>query len=263
MVESPGAVIAGALLAGCSTGAKEIIVCIEDNKPDAVKEMRMAARATRIKIAALKTKYPQGSERHMIMAIIKRIMPLGRLPGDVGVAVSNVGTAAAVAGAVLRGKPLTHRIVCVTGEGIVNPKNLLVPMGIRYGDLIEYCGGFTKDAARVVSGGPMMGFSFSDFDMPVTKGTGGITVLTKEDVNREKETSCIRCGRCVDVCPMHLVPTRLALASRHGNMEMAEKYNIMGCMESGCCAYICPANIPLVQLIRTGKAMLAAKGKTP
>lgn len=261
MREAPDSLVTGALLAGLSIGVKDIIINIEENKPEAIEAVRKAAAGTSIKIAVLKTKYPQGSERHMIKAVINRTIPLGGLPADAGVAVSNVGTMAAVARAVLYEKPLTHRIVCVTGAGIVNPKNVLAPIGVSYRELIDYCGGFTKDAARLLSGGPMMGFSFTDLDMPITKGTSGVTILTHDDIKRETETACIRCGRCVDVCPMHLVPARLALAAKHKNIAMMEKYNIMGCMESGCCAYICPANIPLVQLIRVGKAMLLGSQK--
>jgi electron transport complex protein RnfC len=261
MLEAPEPIITGALLAGVSTGAKDIVICIENNKPKAIEKIRKAAEGTKIKIAVLKTKYPQGSERHMVMAVLKRVMPLGGLPIDIGVAVSNVSTIAAVASAVLKGTPLTHRIICVTGGGIVNPKNLLVPIGISYGELIDFCGGLTEDAARMISGGPMMGFAFTNPDTPVTKGTSGLTVLTREDIKKEEETACIRCGRCVDVCPMRLVPARLAAAARNGDMDMAEKYNIMGCLETGCCGYICPARIPLIQLIRMGKAMAMAKRK--
>jgi len=197
----------------------------------------------------------------MLIAVLHRILPLGPLPGDVGVAVSNVGTIAAAAGAVLRDIPLTHRVVSVTGGGIKNPKNLFVPIGTPYGDIIEYCGGLTEDAVVVMSGGPMMGFAFTDFTIPITKGTSGITVLTKKDTKKTKETACIRCGLCVDFCPVCLVPTRVAIAARNRNMDLAEKYNTTACMECGCCAYICPANIPLVQLIRMGKAMVMANRK--
>lgn len=259
MLEAPGPIITGAILAGIATGAKDIIICIEDNKPLAIDLIREKTKGTNIRVATLKTKYPQGSERHLIMAVLKRVMPLGGLPADVGAAVSNVGTIAAVARAVLRGKPLTHRIVCVTGGGVKSPKNLLAPFGVSYGELIAYCGGLTDDAARVMSGGPMMGFAFTDFHMPTTKGVSGITVLTHDDIQKEKETECIRCGKCVDVCPMSLIPAKLAQAAKHRNIELAERYNILGCIESGCCAYICPANIPLVQLIRVGKAMALAQ----
>jgi len=261
MQEVPSAIVSGALLSGLSIGVKDIIINVEENKPEAVAAMRGAAAGTGIKIAVLKTKYPQGSEKHMVKAVVNRTIPLGGLPSDVGVAVSNVGTMAAVARAVLHGKPLTHRIICVTGAGILNPKNLLAPIGIRYKELIDYCGGLTSDAARVLSGGPMMGFAFTDLDMPVTKGTSGVTILTREDLSREAETVCVRCGTCVDVCPMHMVPARLALAARHENIAMMERYNIMGCVECGCCAYSCPANIPLVQTIRVGKAILAGSRK--
>lgn len=261
MIEAPAAVITGSLLGGIATKVKNVVICIENNKPEAISAIKSAAEGTEVKVAVLKTKYPQGSERHMIKAVLNRIIPLGGLPSDVSVAVSNVGTIAAVAQAVLRSRPLTHRVVCVTGGGIKYPRNLYVPIGISYRELIEYAGGFKENASRIISGGPMMGFSFTDLDMPITKGTSGLTVLSDEEVEVERETACLRCGRCVDVCPMRLVPARLALSARHRNIEMAERYNIMGCLETGCCAYICPANIPLVQMIRMGKAMVMAHRK--
>lgn len=259
MLEAAEPIIAGALLAARAVGAETIAVGVEDNKPRAVEALKAAASGTSVKVCVVHTKYPQGSEKQLIKALVGREVPVGGLPMDVGVAVTNVGTAAAVAGAVLRGKPLTHRVVCVTGGGIVQPKNLLVPIGIAFGELVEYCGGLKPNAGRLVAGGPMMGFSFTDLSMPVTKGTSGLTVLTTEDVKKADETACIRCGRCVDACPMNLVPTKLALASRHKDLDLARRYHIMGCFECGCCAYICPANLPIVQLVRTGKALLMAK----
>ncbi len=261
MLEAPGAIITGALLAGHAVGSRGIVIGIEANKPDAVEMMQKAAKGTPIRIAVLKTKYPQGSEKHLIMAIMKRKVPPGGLPIDVGAAVSNVGTVAAIARAVLKGKPLTHRVICVTGAGISKPKNLLAAIGTSYGELIEYCGGLNRDAAKIISGGPMMGFSFADLDAPVTKGTSGITVLTRENIQKQLETACVRCGRCVDACPLNLVPSRLGLASRNNDPEMAERYHIMTCLECGCCGYICPASLPLVQLIRKGKGQVAAAGK--
>ena len=258
MLECAPAVIAGALLAGRAAGARTIIIGVEDNKPGAVKVLQEASQGTDVKIAVLKTKYPQGSEKQLIMAVLKREVPMGGLPLDVGVAVSNVGTATAIARAVLRGKPLTHRVVSVTGSGIRNPKNLLVPVGISYRELIDYCGGLKEDAARIISGGPMMGFAFANLDAPITKGTSAMTVLTAGDVRKADETACIRCGRCVDVCPMNLVPTKIALASRAKDVNLTQAYHIMGCFECGSCAFTCPASIPLVQLIRTGKAQIIA-----
>lgn len=261
MVEAPGPIISGALYGARAVSAKEVIICIEDNKPEAIAKLRAAAEGTVIKIAVLKTKYPQGSEKQLIKAVLDLEVPLGGLPADVGVAMSNVATIAAVARAVIREKQLTHRVISVTGRGIANPKNLLVPIGISMREVIEYCGGLTRDAARIVAGGPMMGFSFSNLDTPVTKGTSGVTILTQGDIRKERETNCVRCGRCVDVCPMQLVPTRLAMASRHGNLALAHQYNIMACFECGSCTYICPAHIKLVQLIRMGKAMVVASRK--
>lgn len=258
MLEAPRAVVAGSLLVGRAAGAAKIIIGVENNKPQAVKVLQEAAAGTGIQIAVLKTKYPQGSEKQLIMAVLKRETPLGGLPLDVGVAVSNVGTAAAIARAVLRGKPLTHRVVSVTGAGIRKPKNLLAPIGISYQELIDFCGGLTENAARIVSGGPMMGFAFANLDAPITKGTSGVTVLTAADVRKTDETACIRCGRCVDACPMGLVPTKIALASRGKDVDLAQRYHIMGCFECGCCTFTCPASIPLVQLIRTGKAQVIA-----
>jgi electron transport complex protein RnfC len=159
----------------------------------------------------------------------------------------------------MRGIPLTHRVISVTGGGIVQPKNLLVPIGIPMGTLIDYCGGLHKTAARIIAGGPMMGFAFTNPNTPVTKGTSGITVLTHEEVRRVDQTGCVRCGRCVDVCPMKIVPTRVAMASRYKDLNLARKYNIMACFECGSCAYVCPAGLPLVQQIRTGKALIAAQ----
>lgn len=261
MLEAPEPIITGTLLVKSVLQAKHAVICIEDNKPDAIQSVREAAKGTDIKIAVLKTKYPQGSEKHIIRAVLDRIVPLVSLPSDVGAAVNNVATVVAIAQAVIRNKPLTHRIVCVTGGGVKHPSNFLAPIGISYGELIEHAGGITENAVRIISGGPMMGFSFSDLEMPITKGTSGVTVLTDEELERDKESPCLRCGRCVDVCPMGLVPARLALAARHRNIEMAEKYNIMGCLETGCCAYSCPSGIPLVQLIRSGKAMVMANTK--
>lgn len=256
MLEAPRAVVSGTLLAQRATGARVARICIEDNKPKAIDALRSATRDTTVEVRILKTKYPQGGERQLVMAAAGREVPTGGLPLDVGVVVMNVATAVALARAVIHARPLTHRIVTVAGAGIRQPKNLLVPIGTSYRELLDYCGGLTDDAARVVVGGPMMGFTAASLDAPVTKGTSGLTVLSRDDVRKSDETNCLRCGRCVDVCPQRLVPTKIALASRFGNLGLAKRYHIAACMECGCCAYVCPASIPLVQLVRTGKAML-------
>ncbi|MCA9412319.1 MAG: electron transport complex subunit RsxC [Candidatus Omnitrophica bacterium] len=255
MIEAPAPILTGALLAKRAVGASRVILCLEDNKLGAVPILERAASGTPVEIQTLETKYPQGSEKQLIQAVLGKEVPLRGLPMDVGVLVMNVNTAASLARAVLRNKPLTHRIVTVAGHGIVQPKNLLAPIGASYGDLIEACGGLTADAARVLAGGPMMGFSLPDLDIPITKGTGGVTVLAERDLRAMRETACLRCGRCVDVCPMNLAPTRIALASRAGDYGLAHEWNLTACMECGSCAYVCPARIPLVQLIRMGKVM--------
>lgn len=255
MVEAPAPIVTGALLAQRAVGASRVVICLEDNKRDAVPILDKAAEGTGVEVETLETKYPQGSEKQLIQAVLGREVPVGGLPMDVGVLVMNVNTAASLARAVIRKKPLTHRIVTVSGHGISQPKNLLAPIGASYRDLVEACGGLTEDTARVLAGGPMMGFSLPNLDVPITKGTGGITVLTENDLLAMRETACLRCGRCVDVCPLNLVPTRIALASRARKYDLANAWNMNVCMECGSCAYVCPARIPLVQLIRTGKVM--------
>ncbi len=256
MLEAPQPIVAGAMAAARAVGARQIAIAIEDNKPQAIAEMKRAVAGTPIQVVVMKTHYPMGGERQLIYAATGLTVPTGGLPLDVGIVVMNVGTAAAVARAVLRGKPLTHRVVSVTGEGIATPKNLLVPIGVRYSELVAYCGGLKPDAVRAVAGGPMMGFTLGSLDVPVTKGTSGLTVLTDAALKKAPETNCVRCGRCVDVCPIRLVPTRIALAARHKAWDIARAYHITACIECGCCAYTCTANIPLTQLIRMGKAEL-------
>ena len=256
MLEAPQPIVTGALLAARATGASRVVIAIEDNKPQAITVLRRASHDADVSVAVMKTKYPMGGEKQTIYSALKRKVPTGGLPLHVGVVVVNVGTCAAVARAVLRGKPLTHRVVTVSGAGVKRPGNLLVPVGTPLQDLMDACGGLTTDCARVVAGGPMMGFAVSDLSAPVTKGTSGLTCLTEADVRKAVETNCVRCGRCVDVCPLNLVPTKLALASRNQDWDLAKRYHLTACMECGCCAYICPASLPLVQLMRMGKAQM-------
>jgi len=256
MMQAPAPIITGALLAQRATGARDVIICVENNKLDAAERLRDAAAGTAVQVRILETKYPQGGEKQLTIAVLGKEVPTGGLPLDIGAVVLNVGTTAAVARAVVRGKPLTHRIVTVSGGGVAQPKNLLVPIGASYRALVDFCGGLTDSAARLVAGGPMMGFTIGSLDVPVTKGASGLTVLTTDEVRKAEETTCLRCGRCVDVCPLNLVPTKIAMAGKANDMDLAQRYHITACMECGCCAYLCPAGIPLVQLIRLGKVRL-------
>ena len=256
MLEAPKAVVCGALLAGRAIDAKDVYIAVEDNKPAAVEALKKAAEGTGVTIAVLKTKYPQGGEKQTVMASLGREIPGGGLPLDVGVVVVNVGTTAAIARAVTRKKPLTHRVVTVTGEGIQTPKNVLAPIGVSVSELIDYCGGLKENASRIISGGPMMGFAIGDISVPITKGTSGITVLTEHETPRTEQTNCLRCGRCVDACAMGLIPTRIALACRSKDWDLARRHHLFSCCECGSCAYVCPAGLPLVQLIRMGKIQI-------
>jgi electron transport complex protein RnfC len=258
MVEFAPACVTGLCLAMKAAGAARGLIAVEDNKPEAVDALSRAIGRLdgdqRVQLVVCQTKYPMGAERQLIPAVFGVDVPTGGYPLDVGIVVMNVGTAAAVAGAVLRGHNMTHRVVSVTGGGVRQPKNILAPIGARFSTLVDFCGGLAEDARRVVAGGPMMGFTVTDLSTPLTKGTGGITVLSEAEIAEARETACIRCGRCVDVCPLGLAPTTIAHAAMHGDLAMAQRFDMMACCECGCCAYVCPAHIPLAQHIRAGKS---------
>ncbi|MCD6575473.1 electron transport complex subunit RsxC [Candidatus Aerophobetes bacterium] len=236
-----------------ATGAQKGYIGIEDNKKDAIKIMKsLTSGENEIEVVPLKTKYPQGGEKMLIKAILGREVPSGGLPLDVGVVVNNVGTAIAICEALKKGKPLIERVITVTGKGVEKPSNLLVPIGTPLRDILNYCG--LKDNAKaIIMGGPMMGISQYSLDCPVIKGTSGILVLTEDEVSEDEEQPCIRCARCVDHCPMGLFPTTLAKLVKAERWEELGEYNIMDCIECGCCTYVCPSKIPIVQLIKWGK----------
>ncbi len=269
MIERADQVITGIELAKKASGCTEVFIGIEDNKPKAIEVMADMLKKTparqNIKIVPLKTKYPQGGERQLIKAVLGKDIPTGAIPPMVGVVVLNVATAAAITEAVISNKPLTHRVVTVTGQSIANPGNFYVPIGTSVGDMIKFCGGVTQKSAKVIMGGPMMGIAIADLETPITKTSGAITLLTKEQIGRAKykshKTACIHCGRCLDVCPEHLNPTVLAHAVRKNLFDVAQQYYISACMECGCCSYVCPANIELTGHIKTGKIHLARENK--
>ena len=269
MLEWTSQIIAGIKLAGKASGCSEVFIGIEDNKPQAIETMNAAlknyANTDNIKVVPVKTKYPQGGERQLIKAILKKDVPTGGIPPMIGVLVLNVATVAAIAEAVACNWPLTHRVVTVTGEAIANPGNFYVPIGTQVSELIEFCGGLNKEAVKVILGGPMMGIAIADLTTPITKTTGAITVLTKEQIGSAKfagrQTPCIRCGRCLEACPEHLNPTKIAHAVKNNFFDVAESYYISACTECGCCGYVCPANIELTGYIKTGKTFLAGQKK--
>lgn len=254
MVERAEEVVSGLKLIMKALGVKKGAIGVEDNKPEAARILNeVIAGQEGLSVEVLQTKYPQGAEKMLIKAVNGREVPPGKLPLDVGVVIQNIGTAVAIHDAVIKGEPQIMAALTVSGRGIKNPKNLLVPIGTQIADVLEYCGGVKDSAVKVVVGGPMMGVAQFDFAAPVMKATSGILVLTEEEVNDTKVTPCLKCGKCVDVCPLGLVPTKLARSTQLEKFEQAENLNITVCMECGSCTYECPANIPLVQWIRLGK----------
>lgn len=254
MMERPEAVIGGLKLIMRALGVSKGVVGIENNKPEAIQLLnKQVHNENNLEVVSLKTKYPQGAEKMLIKAVTGKKVPPGKLPMDVGAVIQNIGTAVAVYDAVVKGEPSITAALTVTGKGIKNPKNLIVPIGTTITDVLEYCGGLTEDAAKIIVGGPMMGVAQYDLSAPVMKATSGIVVLTKDEVENKPDTACLKCGQCVDVCPLNLMPTRLVRYSQLDRFEDAEQLGITVCMECGTCAYTCPANIPLVQWLRLGK----------
>lgn len=261
MMEWTWQVMAGIRLAARASGCTKIRIAIEDNKPEAIEVFRQAVSELKdagdMQVVPVRTKYPQGGERQLIKSVTGRQVSTGGIPPAIGICVLNVATCAAIAEAVAFNQPLTHRVVTVTGRAITRPGNYYTPIGMTVADLIEYCGGLTETAAKVVFGGPMMGFAIADLSQPITKTSGALTLLTAKDVTKAKfqkrTTPCIRCGRCLAACPEHINPTKIAHAVKYGQMEVADAYYMSACIECGCCSYVCPANIELTGYIKTGK----------
>jgi len=232
---------------------------IENNKADAIDMMKelVSKKYPSFKVVPLKVKYPQGAEKMLIEAVVKRRVPAGGLPMDVGTVVNNVGTALAVANALIDGKPLIERVVTVTGEGVSDPKNLMVRLGTPFQALLDFCGGLKETTTQIYMGGPMMGFAQYQLTVPVIKATSGIICQEKSNIAKKKTYPCIQCGNCVSVCPMNLLPTRLSSFAETTKLEEAEEFGILNCIECGSCSYVCPSNIPLVQWIRVGKLQVS------
>ena len=237
-------------------------ICIEDNKPDCIAKMQELVKdVPRIEVKELMTKYPQGGERTLIYATTGREINSTMLPADVGCVVDNVETVVSVYNAVILGKPVTNRIVTVTGDGINTPKNFSVLLGTDMSELVDAAGGLKAKIAKAISGGPMMGFALYDLHVPCIKTSSSFLFLEHDAVSEAQkiQTACINCGRCVGVCPGHVLPARLATLSERGDMENFEKMDGMECCECGCCSYICPAKRPLTQSIKSMRKMVMAE----
>jgi electron transport complex protein RnfC len=259
MLEHPKTLIRGIHYAMRATATQQAIIGIEDNKMDAVEVLRNElSKGSAIQVEVVESKYPQGSEKMLIKSLLKREVPIGGLPADVGVVVNNVGTLAALGQLLAQGHGLIERVITVAGPGIEKPGNYLVPLGtpIRY--ILEQVG-YQSARTEFILGGPMMGSAVCAMDTPVTKGTSGLLVLNEPSIDeKDRHTTwpCIRCARCVQACPMHLNPSTLGqLAAKRRYKEMAEHYSLNNCFECGCCSYVCPSNIPLVQYFRIAKAI--------
>jgi electron transport complex protein RnfC len=254
MVEYPERVQLGIRIMLITTGAKRAVIGIERNKPDAIEAMqRTLPSDLDVTVLPLTVKYPQGAEKMLIHAISGQEVPSGKLPMHVGVVVQNVASIATIAEVFETGLPLIERIVTVTGRGIRKPSNLIVPVGTRLRYLIDACGGMTEDAREIVFGGPMMGNAQADLDVPITKGTTGVVVLSEAECKPQASYPCIRCGHCLDACPVFLNPQELGALARAGRYEEMESHHLMDCMLCGCCSYVCPSNIPLSQLFSASK----------
>ncbi len=256
MLEYGEKVLSGLNVVRKVLSSDNVYIAIEDNKKDAIEHMeelvaKMALKDN-FKVISLKSKYPMGAEKTLIKSLLGREVPIGGLPLDIGVVVHNVSTAKAIHDAIFEGKPLVERVITVTGA-VKNPKNLLVRIGTPLRNLIEYCGGIDGKANEVILGGPMMGISQPDLDFPVIKGTSCVLVMESSPI---REQDCISCGKCLEVCPMYLIPTTIVKYAKAGRYDDCEEAYIADCFECGACAYICPANIPLVQYIKIAKSEL-------
>lgn len=257
-------VFAGMRIAMYLTGAGRAVIGVEDHNRELIKELRkyIAERSIKdIEVIPLKSFYPQGGEKQLIKNTIGREVPLGGLPSDIGVVVHNVATLFAIYEALSKGKPLYERITTISGDGVNSPKNVRIRIGMSFKWILDFCGGIKEETKKVILGGPMMGFSVPSLDMPAIKGTGAILALTERFTFYSDDWECcIRCGRCVDHCPMGLMPADMGLALERGKVELSKEYGLMDCIECGVCTYVCPAKRPIVQWIKKGKFLARRRG---
>lgn len=254
MLERGEEMLIGIQILKKALGVNKAFIGIENNKPDAISHLKtLCSNFEGIEVVPLKVKYPQGGEKQLIKAVVNREVPSGKLPIEVGCVVNNVGTAFAVYEAIQKNKPLIERVVTVTGKSVSKPANFMVRIGTPVSALIDQAGGLPDDTGKVISGGPMMGKALTSLDAPVVKGTSGILIMPENESRRAPQVNCIRCGRCITVCPMGLEPVLLAQLSENQLFERTEKERIMDCIECGSCHYTCPAGRPLLDYLRLGK----------
>lgn len=259
MLEKADEILVGTQLLMRAMNVEKAVIGIENNKPDAIQLISEKAKNYKgISVISLKVKYPQGGEKQLIKAVTGKEVPSGGLPIAVGAVVSNVGTAFAVYEAIQKNKPLFERVVTVTGKNIANPSNFKVRIGTATSELIEAAGGLPENTGKIISGGPMMGRAIASLDVPVTKGTSGILIMPDNEAKRGEYMDCIRCSRCVSVCPMGLEPYLLMTFGQKKIFDRAEEDRIMDCIECGSCSYTCPSNRPILDYIRFGKGKVGA-----
>ncbi len=261
MLESPEKIVSGLEILMKYLDIENGYIAIENNKMDAVEAIKKAASDKKVNVATMVTKFPQGDSYRIMDAVTGRKVPRGGRCKDVGGIVNNVGTAMATAEAVIEGKPLIERVVTVTGNGVKEPKNLLVKIGTTIGEVIDQCGGFNGKPARILAGGPMTGTAMFTLDTPVTKGTTGILVMNEEEIKVDKVDPCIKCGKCVEVCPVNLQPLYISAYALKDNFEIAQKYDAEACIACGTCSYICPSKRPLAESIQHAKNEIKANRK--
>lgn len=254
MIEKSEEILIGIKILMIALGIDKAYIGIENNKKDAIEHLsKIAASYPGIMVQALKMKYPQGGEKQLIDACIRRQVASGSLPISVGAVVHNVGTAFAIYEAIQKNKPLIERVVCVTGKPLQKPSNFIVRIGTPIKYVIEAAGGIPEDCGKVIGGGPMMGRAFSNLDVPVMKGTSGILLMSKDESKRGEISNCIRCAKCVSACPMGLEPYLISRLSSKQMWDECENNHITDCIECGSCNYTCPSNRPLLDYIRLGK----------
>ena len=262
MLERGDNMLAGARLLKAAVGASKVIIGVEANKMDAADALRSRASGlSDVEVEVLEVKYPEGAEKMLIFALTGRKVPPGKLPSEVGCLVQNVGTAIALYEACAWGKPLYERVVTVTGPGVREPANLLCAIGTPISALLDACGGTVGNPVKLIMGGPMTGWAQPDASASVVKGTSGVVVLTSDVVELGEEADCVRCGKCIDACPMFLSPNFIVQAARRGQWDKAEMWGALDCFECGCCSFECPAYIPHVDYVRKAKAEIAALKK--